>query len=522
MTNRRQSREWARELSAGAEPGDPIFFLRRVGPRIAGLQASGNLPLDDMALTQRRLSDSNRQESGVDTAPERARTPQEIIAAQRVASRAKQNAMLSAYANSKQGLDVVVPERGVLRSARVSIGGYDEVRYSYISEDGETYDISQLIQEELADTEISADTRMETLRSPAFNRLATDQTIYHTAPSTPSETPELLADSSGISVSSTSASDLLQSFVQQAQEEDRQEFMAERLGRVISKAKSEQSTPRASMQINNLVNPGSTAQEYGTNGAGMDRRRGADEARGRESVLASRDSAMSPQLEPIPASIRQAVEEVPSRSNSRQQMYSPTFEPNFRTITPISQIGRSIVAKADHLRHRQQPSIASILSDMSTPGERMASSTPVTIGTTAATTPQSQSMESIRKPLQKPSKPVRHKDDFGFGAMMATIRTRSSLAKRGKPLIEETAREVDQRLFGPDLQPALERLPSRTRFHFNSVTHRLAQLEADSAKVLELSTAMVAQNRSQTRQAKDRDHIDYGSHVTNVNERVAR
>lgn len=71
-------------------------------------------------------------------------TPQEIIAAQRAVSRANQRAILSAQKNSEQGVDIVLPDRGTIRSSRVL---NDRVRYSYIDADG-TVDISELVESE--------------------------------------------------------------------------------------------------------------------------------------------------------------------------------------------------------------------------------------------------------------------------------------------------------------------------------------------------------------------------------------
>lgn len=74
-------------------------------------------------------------------------TRQEIIAAQRAVSRANQRAILSAQKNSEQGVDIVLPDRGTVRSSRLLDG--DRVRYSYIDQDG-TVDISELVESEWA------------------------------------------------------------------------------------------------------------------------------------------------------------------------------------------------------------------------------------------------------------------------------------------------------------------------------------------------------------------------------------
>ena len=74
---------------------------------------------------------------------------QEIIAAQRAATRATQRAIVSAQTNSVRGMDVLLPGNAMLRSARNDAG--DRMRYSYVEPDGETYDISDVVEQEWQD-----------------------------------------------------------------------------------------------------------------------------------------------------------------------------------------------------------------------------------------------------------------------------------------------------------------------------------------------------------------------------------
>ena len=71
---------------------------------------------------------------------------QELIAAQRAATRANQRAILSAQANSARGLDVLLPSNAMIRSSRYEVD--DRMRYSYVEPDGETYDISDIVEKE--------------------------------------------------------------------------------------------------------------------------------------------------------------------------------------------------------------------------------------------------------------------------------------------------------------------------------------------------------------------------------------
>ncbi|KAI5481555.1 SH3 domain protein [Pseudohyphozyma bogoriensis] len=77
-------------------------------------------------------------------------TRQDIQAAQRAISKANQRSILSAQQNSEQGVDIVVPEQGTIRSSRKGTAN-DEVRYSYIDEDGTETDISDIVEKEWGD-----------------------------------------------------------------------------------------------------------------------------------------------------------------------------------------------------------------------------------------------------------------------------------------------------------------------------------------------------------------------------------
>ena len=74
---------------------------------------------------------------------------QEIIAAQRAATRATQRAIVSAQSNSVRGMDVLLPGNAMLRSSRYDAG--DRMRYSYVEPDGESYDISDVVEQEWRD-----------------------------------------------------------------------------------------------------------------------------------------------------------------------------------------------------------------------------------------------------------------------------------------------------------------------------------------------------------------------------------
>ncbi|QRW02002.1 Tip elongation aberrant protein Tea4 [Ceratobasidium sp. AG-Ba] len=141
---------------------DPVFVLRRsagVRNSVRSSTSRYSTPLDEVALQQAAQRESVSDASVVSDQPAPAQpqqmTRQEIIAAQRAASRANQRAILTAQANSEQGVDVLLPDRATLRSARTRAD--ERMRYSYVLPDGETYDISEIVERELRQRTMSSD-----------------------------------------------------------------------------------------------------------------------------------------------------------------------------------------------------------------------------------------------------------------------------------------------------------------------------------------------------------------------------
>ncbi|KAF8554659.1 hypothetical protein OG21DRAFT_1439888 [Imleria badia] len=137
-------------------PDDPVFILRRaVSYRTSSSRHRMSAPLDEIALQHLRDSVSGSSLSSDGATPEdtiykpRQLSRQEIIAAQRAASREKQRAILSTQTNSVRGVDVLLPGNAIIRSSRYD--GGDRIRYSYV-QDGESYDVSDIIEQELRET----------------------------------------------------------------------------------------------------------------------------------------------------------------------------------------------------------------------------------------------------------------------------------------------------------------------------------------------------------------------------------
>lgn len=154
--NKRRSVDSAQLLGSleDVHPDDPVFILRRaISYRNSTSRHRTSAPLDEIALQQLHLhresaSSANTDPGSPTTEDAKPRQPsrQEIIAAQRAATRANQRAILSAQTNSVRGMDVLLPGNALLRSSRYDSN--DRMRYSYVEADGETYDISDIVEEE--------------------------------------------------------------------------------------------------------------------------------------------------------------------------------------------------------------------------------------------------------------------------------------------------------------------------------------------------------------------------------------
>jgi len=140
-------------------PDDPVFILRRATSyRNTTSRKRMSAPLDELALRnlhRESVSSASSTDQGAQNislnviAPAQGteqRSRKEIIAAQREAFRANQRAILSTQTNSVRGVDVLLPGNARLRSSRYEHD--NRMRYSYVEPDGETYDISEIVEEE--------------------------------------------------------------------------------------------------------------------------------------------------------------------------------------------------------------------------------------------------------------------------------------------------------------------------------------------------------------------------------------
>ncbi|KAJ7132874.1 hypothetical protein C8R43DRAFT_895153 [Mycena crocata] len=162
--NKRRSIDSAQILGTmeDVNPDDPMFILRRATSYRSSTTARHRVSagLDEIAL-QKLHRDSASSNASSDVPPEEPKprvaaagsglSRQEIIAAQREATRANQRAILSASTNSVRGMDVLLPGNAMIRSARYNTE--DKMRYSYVQPDGESYDISDIVEEEWRDSD---------------------------------------------------------------------------------------------------------------------------------------------------------------------------------------------------------------------------------------------------------------------------------------------------------------------------------------------------------------------------------
>lgn len=187
---------------------DPVFVIRRVSRRLSTGPRSPALVVDELSSQQNRqaqgllrpdapsrsataasaASGMSVYETPSEELPEEALIPQvspqatrqEIIAAQRATSRANQRAVLSAQKNADQGVDILLPDRGTIRSSRSFAN--DRVRYSYIDQDGTEMDISEIVETEWA----TSDQRSASRESQAtVSGVSTDDQSFRSAETSP-------------------------------------------------------------------------------------------------------------------------------------------------------------------------------------------------------------------------------------------------------------------------------------------------------------------------------------------------
>jgi hypothetical protein len=136
--NKRRSVDTGQMLGSSDDihSDDPVFILRRAISYRSSSHRRLSAPLDEIALQHLHRESASSVGSGPttpDDPKQRQPSRQAIIAAQRAATPANQREILSAQTNS------------VTRCGHLVIG--DKMRYPYVQPDGETYDISDIVEE---------------------------------------------------------------------------------------------------------------------------------------------------------------------------------------------------------------------------------------------------------------------------------------------------------------------------------------------------------------------------------------
>ena len=539
---RRRSRDHSQNLGqpSDVQPTDPLFVLRKVNPRgLAGRTQAG--PIN--ALQNLASPDPHTPMTG-DTSRLEGRTtglsPQEIIAAQRAATRANQRALISAHTNTNQGVDVVLPDKGTFRSSRLlEPNGGEVVRYSFIDDDGQTYDISEILEEELGVDGSNVNPNIQV--PPLVRHGDSSQSNYVTAPSTPLEQPE--------SGTPRGSEDILRGVLARSQGQPEGK-LEEKLSRVISKVKSwrrlksssgEKDNKERSSSRNGHTTPAGDGRAGTPQNAPSSRTSTPQPPGGLSSWHddPSRDLDVTPRAYHRPSAASNASNNV-SRSDSRNDFRQGEYkdaaasvnriisrhhqrqQPSIASIMSMSDVTTSPAASGDSTKDRvsREPSLDPMSEgrssyndtdtdaeteetetetneDLRDPPEIRAdgtrSSTPLTATSSTHPTPPFSTIGMISR-LHSTSPtggrvPVSYADDFGLKNLMAIIDIRSrdwskrSLSKMG----EDEANKVDevQRLYyGEDAR--FEGVHPEIKDCYLGLVDRLGKFDRDVDEVLAL------------------------------------
>lgn len=242
-------------------------------------------------------------------------------------------------------MDVLLPGNAMLRSSRYDVN--DRMRYSYVDTDGETYDISDIVEEELREN------------------------------------------------NSANRNDLLEGVL------GRKDVVGEKLNRVLSKIKSGKARERdlASLSSADSARFSRTVSEYSV-----------DERQGTRSISPPGSAGLKGDLSnTLPRSMSASG----ANDRSRPGTTTPTAKP----------------AGSD----RRHPSIASVISDYSTP-----------LTHARELSNENDSPRSVATPKPQQARPIIPKDDFGVAHMLTIIEYKDAKPKAPVPPLHP----ADELLFG--------------------------------------------------------------------------
>lgn len=472
-------------LPSDIQQSDPVFIIRRASQRSTTTslsRAPGPVAaaVDELALHQQRqrsldlprpeafrsnTAASNMSGMSVYATPAeeisqddllRAASPsatrQEIIAAQRETSRANQRAVLSAQKNTEQGVDVVIPDRGTIRSSRSFAN--NKVRYSYIDPDGTEMDISEIVENEWAAPQL-----VEVRSSSSASERTGGEESFRSAPTSPAS-DGFLSDSQGRP--SFAATDDGES------EDERRAITAL------------QSTP---IDVENSASPQNQSSRNGPTFSSRRQESGdvLEDAWGaRETSSPRSNESLQDRLDRVLAKVREDKSRGIVRSRSALSNESiggrSSPLPAIAQGLPSTQGRKSplgsdrgspmidqVVNSSPRQNHGKEASVAS-----SSSGGGIAESSPLT---TASFAPSSRSVNS-----RTSNRPVVYRDDFGLDTLMTFVDADSTPRKpRRKPQVG-----IDE-LFGSefndlDLHPEVRAHYEETHKAYSSIEKELDAL----------------------------------------------
>ncbi|SCV67892.1 BQ2448_5503 [Microbotryum intermedium] len=165
------------------QPTDPVFVLRRAAYRGPASRGVGPIPttIDELEERQQKHAFAEQQIASNPRAASSSGNSSTSSSTQQARS------LLSARQNDEQGVDIAIPERGTIRSVRANGG---RVRYSFIGPNGQSTDISDLVDHEFAPAAAAAQSnslhpgigdRSTSHSSRSTNQTTTDSESFHTA-----------------------------------------------------------------------------------------------------------------------------------------------------------------------------------------------------------------------------------------------------------------------------------------------------------------------------------------------------
>ncbi|GAA5998355.1 protein phosphatase regulator BUD14 [Rhodotorula paludigena] len=493
--------------STDVQPSDPVFILRRSPLRPHASGRSLPQTIDELEeLQQRRAAEAEEEQEVLKSSPNpeasRGTSQRDLIAAQRAAQRANQRALLSAQKNDEQGFDINLPGQGTIRSQRDGDG--EEVRYSFVHQDGTEVDISEIVENEWQDQRLEAAT--PTLSVPeqrptsqmsraASAATTTDAESFQTATSSLREGPltsddedeerraidamrstDVAIDGPGSTalhrIDSSSSSKTASGAADGAPHEDHlrsalgprpmtspvmNESLQERLDRVLQRVKEEKARRAASPTGSQAGRPRSYISNGGSSATPSGRTSPVSVSARSASVLSGRRSPFSEGLRDSPS-----IDQLISQSSPRQG------GPGSPLVPPQSQRDQQRSA----IEHVKKGSIASLSSATSTAAGTDQLSTPVTAGSSSHAFTPATSAHSNHRPQ------IVYRDDFGFDTLAALVEADARPARRGAANPTGSGRDSPSEiLFGRDLDD-IEDLHPEVRSLYEAPAKALNDLDA--------------------------------------------